>query len=157
MTRFGQGQVRKVWNKKPIEIRLLNHLIKENGCWTTDLAKDKRGYGRLGRLLVHRVAFEYFNNTKIPKNVCVLHHCDNPSCVNPNHLYLGTRTENGIDMRVRKRVEGSKNGYAKLTEEKVLEIRKIYPKLTYAKLAKKYKVSVSNIEHIIQRTRWDHI
>ena len=89
--------------------------------------------------------------------MCVLHHCDNPSCINPKHLYMGTKADNGIDMRTRKRVEGSKNGYAKLTEQKVLEIRNIYPKLTYAKLAKKYGVSLSNIEHIIQRTRWDHI
>ena len=152
---------------KPIYERLERRILnKGDNCWLTNLGKDKRGYARISLwisknirkgLLAHRVAFEYFNKTKIPQGICVLHHCDNPSCINPKHLYLGTKADNGIDMRRRKRVEGSKNGYAKLTEQKVLEIRDIYPKLSYTKLAKKYDVSVSNIEHIIQRTRWDHI
>lgn len=161
------NRLSRVGIHKPAGERFEKHILNRgNKCWLTDFSKDRRGYARfhiwlgyknLKPVLAHRFAYEYFTGTKIPLGMCVLHHCDNPSCINPTHLYVGTKGDNGLDMRKRKRVEGSKNGYAKLTEDKVLEIRSIYPKLSYTKLAKKYNVSISNIEHIIQRTRWDHI
>lgn len=161
--RFGEGQVRRVWNKKPPEVRFFKHLIKSEGCWTTDLSKDKRGYARFALdarhpVLAHRFSYELFRKVKIPPSLCVLHKCDNTNCVNPDHLYLGTRTENGIDMRVRKRVLGSKNGYAKLNENDVVEIRRLRKTgITYRELAFKFGVGVQNICHIVKGRRWGHI
>lgn len=148
---------------KPVGERLLEHIISKKDCWLTNLTKDKRGYARIseyrkGPVLAHRVAFEYFNKSKIPIGMCVLHKCDNPLCINPEHLYLGTKSANGQDMHDRKRVEGSKNGFSKLTEADVLKIRELHgKKLSYLKLGKLYNVTFSNIAHIIKRRRWDHI
>ena len=83
--------------------RLLN-LTKEqdNGCWEYQGGKNNLGYGliRDGNKMrsAHRVSYEEHNNQKIPKYLCVCHTCDNPKCVNPDHLWLGTRQDNTDDM-----------------------------------------------------------
>lgn len=79
----------------------------DNGCWEWIGGKNNIGYGmfRQGDKMrtAHRVGYELFNNTKIPKNMCVCHSCDNPKCVNPKHLWLGTMKQNITDMRVKGR------------------------------------------------------
>lgn len=72
-------------------------------CWIWTAAKDPRGYGRVTatRLpfkiqLAHRMSW-YLSNGPIPEGKCILHKCDNPPCVNPSHLFLGTRVENIYD------------------------------------------------------------
>ena len=151
---------------KPVGERLLKHITSKKNCWLTNLTKDRRGYARIGcrknnkyqTSLAHRVSFEYFSKVKIPSDKCVLHRCDNPSCVNPTHLYLGTKTDNGVDMRERNRVKGSKNGYAKLTEKDVYKIRLLKENgWSYQKLARKYGVVFSAIAHIIKGRRWAHL
>ncbi len=70
-----------------------------SGCWEWTGHRTPQGYGRfmmLGETLVHRVSYILYN-LPIPKSVCVLHKCDNPPCVNPDHLFLGTRDTNNKD------------------------------------------------------------
>lgn len=75
-----------------------NFIVKrhENGCWTWTGTRDRQGYGRWKRWLAHRFSWAR-SNGPIPEGLWVLHHCDNPPCVNPAHLYLGTVVENVHD------------------------------------------------------------
>ena len=95
--------------------RLEAHIISELNddiCWITDLAPDSDGYvfimtdGDQVRRRAHRVAWEMHNAEPIPEGMLVLHSCDNPGCVNPNHLRVGTHRENMNDMTSRNRGGG---------------------------------------------------
>lgn len=84
--------------------RLLNKYVENEttGCWEWTGGKNNVGYGfvRDGDKMrtAHRVSYEMHNNTTIPKGMCVCHSCDNPLCINPDHLWLGTRKQNSEDM-----------------------------------------------------------
>ena len=109
--------------------RFISSYVSGSGCWLWAGNIDKDGYGRFGldgkTQRAHRVAYQFFCG-KIPKGMCVLHQCDVPACVNPDHLWLGTNSENTQD-RCKKgrsgRSKGEKNGGSKLTELQVSEIR----------------------------------
>ncbi len=72
-----------------------------SGCWIWKASKNKQGYGYFkldGRMQkAHRVSWMIFSGSVVKDDTCVLHHCDNPSCVRPNHLFLGTYSDNLID------------------------------------------------------------
>ena len=84
--------------------RLLNKIIIDEvtDCWEWQGAKNNIGYGMIRdekkMRTTHRVSYEEHNNVKIPRYMCVCHSCDNPICVNPNHLWLGTMKDNIRDM-----------------------------------------------------------
>jgi hypothetical protein len=93
-----------------------------------------------------------------------LHHCDNPSCVNPSHLWLGTVADNMADRdrkgrATRNRSRGEKHGHHKLTREQVKAIRRRYAKggISQRELADEYKTCQSTIGYIILRRTWKHI
>jgi len=98
----------------------------------------------------------------IPEGMHVLHHCDTPACVRPDHLFLGTHTDNMRDRKAKKRGNhpfGSRHGRSKLTEADVLAIRDKYASLnwTQTELATEYGVSQPMIGYIVRRTTWRHI
>lgn len=122
-----------------------------------------KGYGMIsiGEKMVtsHRAAYELYIG-KITDGLHVLHKCDNPSCVNPDHLFLGTNADNVRDRDNKGRgakLKGELNGNSKLTVDDVIAIRSIYPKLSMPKLSKKYGVSIKLIWNIVNRQAWKHV
>lgn len=132
-----------------------------NGCieWNGNI---RQGYGRFylnGKwLTAHRVAWE-IHNGPISEGMLILHKCDNSTCVNIEHLFIGTQRDNVQDM-IRKRrhkvLRGSANPGAKLNEFKVVQIRDLYEEggTSYAKLAREFHVSPKLIELVVKRIVW---
>ncbi len=98
---------------------------------------------------------------EIPDGMYICHHCDNPSCVNPAHLFLGTPTDNMQDMRNKGRYDGcgESNGQATLTEGDVRKIRRLYAGggITQRQLGELFGVCRAHIGHIVNRRHWTHV
>lgn len=131
-----------------------------SGCWLWTKGTRSFGYGNFFvkspdlHQAAHRVSWEIYRG-EIPEELCVLHRCDTPSCVNPDHLFLGTRRENSADMARKKRSTiGSRNPNSKLTEADVLAIRSSLE--SHSKIAKKYGVLFGNIKDIRRGRTWKH-
>ena len=93
-------------NMRTVEERFWAKVEKTSGCWEWTAAKFSTGYGAIRikgfQRSTHRVAWELCYG-QIPAGLCVLHRCDNKSCVRPDHLWLGTNRENTKDMHQKKR------------------------------------------------------
>ena len=134
------------------------------GCWQWNGYKLPHEYGtfavaRCQMRLAHRVAWE-LTNGEIPEGMRVIHSCDNPSCVNPEHLRLGTAKDNTRDMLTKWRhAHGERHPKTALTEEQVLAIRslRMSSDLSYAKIGNRFGVSATSVYKIVRRTRWVHI
>lgn len=133
----------------------------ESGCIEWQAAKNNDGYGQVkynGKMrLAHRVAYELANGAIDPE-LCVMHTCDNPSCINPYHLVLGTHQENMADMARKSRtnpVQGVRHHKAKLTESDVLAIRS--DSRSHPAIAAAYQISVGTVENIKYLRTWRHI
>ncbi len=129
------------------------------GCWAWVGPQDKDGYGLVnvgGKLKrVHRLVYESTHGD-IPDGLLVCHRCDEPSCINPEHLFLGSPRENVVDSVKKGRSRlGELNGGAKLTWNDIEEIRREF--LLGArrkKIARKHKISYSQACQIIRGTFW---
>lgn len=130
-------------------------------CWKWTASKVKGGYGQFGFqrkvMLAHRVSWELAYG-KPPDDLWVLHRCDNPSCVNPSHLFLGTQQDNVRDMFEKgrqNRVKGIAHHLCKLTEIKVRAIR-ADPRSQHV-IAADYNVSHPLIGKVKRREIWRHV
>lgn len=134
-------------------------------CWPWTGARNEHGYGVMrpeGRrsgptIKAHRVAVTL--DGRDPAGLCVLHRCDNPRCVNPAHLFLGTKADNTQDMIAKRRgLVGQRNGQAKLTDAQAAEIRR--RRLAGERrdvLAAEFNVSGASITRIANREGWRHV
>jgi hypothetical protein len=148
----------------PASDRFWNNVQKTDFCWIWTGMKQKSGYGRFSyngrKWRANRLAW-IFSIGLIPDGLHVLHTCDNPACVNPNHLWLGTHQDN-VDDRERKGrnkpPRGEANPRHALIEKEVIEIRMALNKnKSPSKLAEMYRVSRATIHNIKTRRTWAHI
>lgn len=148
----------------PIEDRFFQKVnIKgKDECWEWTGCRHPQGYGLIKRkdgaqMRPPRISWNIYNG-KIQEGLCVCHKCDNPGCVNPNHLFLGTHKDNAIDKVAKGRMKpspGEKNGASKLTEQQVLSIYK--DARVQDRIAKDYGVCQTLISMIKLRKRWKTI
>lgn len=137
--------------------------VKPSGCWEWTGTKVKN-YGRFTDAYTHRLS--KFDEALTPiTSVWVLHHCDNPPCVFPEHLYFGNAQDNSDDMYRRGRnnsnsgIQGERHHNSKLTDQNVLEVRASYEAGEGAllQLSKDYGVSESAIRDVLKRRTWKHV
>jgi hypothetical protein len=153
--------------RKSLEERFWEKVNKNSGvfgadglypteCYVWTARKKNTGYGQIQRKgkceRAHRVSWELCFGP-IPDKQCVLHKCDNPSCVRQDHLFLGTQLENIADRDQKKRLApgiGEQNNNAKLTTKDIIAIRELYAKnLTRIAIAHIFNVSRSYVDKII--------
>lgn len=133
-----------------------------SGCWLwLGMYQTGKEYGlfcfRRETRKAHRASWE-INHGKIPHEMHVLHHCDTPACVNPNHLFIGSHADNMADRGKKNRSRGPLGEAApaaKLTEDDVKQIRSSLK--STKTLALIYGVNKSTIERILNRTTWNHV
>jgi hypothetical protein len=128
-------------------------------CWR--FISTSSGYGRFSPMRAHRFSWT-IHRGPIPKGKSVLHKCDNPNCVNPKHLFLGTQQDNLADMREKgKQVRGEAQGSAVLTAEDIVAIRKRYRRYSHkdgaGAMAKEYGVGIVQVWKIVKGLQWKHI
>jgi hypothetical protein len=152
-----------------------NYIIDPiTNCWNYNKSLDKDGYGsmslgydsikkRYTSIKSHR--FSIMLDGRDPTGLLVCHHCDNPRCVNPQHLFLGTAKDNHQD-RIKKGrsgnstpSKGSKNGNSRISEDVAKKILNEYQteNVSQVSLSKKYNVSTFTVWTIVNRKNWQHI
>lgn len=150
--------------RQHVSERFMDKVEKDpvTGCWIWTARRSARGYGevkaRRKKERAHRVAYELYVGP-IPKGMCVLHRCDNPPCVNPEHLFLGTVAENNRDMAEKHRSTiGTKSANAKLSPALVMAARRAHrlgvPK---KRIARALGVASTTIRQAIKGDTWSHV
>lgn len=151
-------------NDKGLDGRFWEKVDKSGDCWLWMGGKHKSGHGyfryKNRSHYAHRISW-MIEHGELPRGKCVLHHCDVASCVNPAHLYVGTRVDNMRDMNERGRHHspiGELAPTAKLTENSVREIRKLKQQgMSAIALGKRYGVTSRQIHSVVSRESWSHI
>lgn len=164
----------RIYTRTPLHDRFWKYVspCPNTGCWwwtgTASIADPVAplAYGRINiggakvkMLRATRVSFE-MHVGPIPDGMFVCHKCDNPPCVNPDHLFLGTQLENMADCKAKGRhsfgvTYGEGNCHSKLTDTQVRAIRASTG--TFKEIAKRFGVSKSNVEFILKRKTWKHV
>lgn len=146
--------------KRPLEERFWEKVEKTDGCWIWKSGVNHSGYGKFtldGKnrsLPAHRVAWMITHGEMPKSSVYVLHICDKPLCVNPDHLFLGTAKDNALDALKKGRMN-PKPYCQKLTLEQVLEIRQRYSLgESYSKIAEAYSIDKTNVACIVKHKTW---
>lgn len=151
----------------PLHERFLRHIDRTDTCWVWTGNTSRNGYGSIqegGRnsktVSAHRYSYE-IHKGRIPNGMVVMHACDNPSCVNPEHLSVGTPQENTQDMirKGRKRTVaplGINNGKSKLNDDLVRYIRNNREK-SHASLARELGLSQNCIRGVRSGRTWGHV
>lgn len=148
----------KPWpNPRPLQERFWEKVKKTDGCWEWTGYRTRKGYGEVyirgeGSRRAHRVSYQLHHGT-VPKSMQILHRCDNPPCVNPDHLFLGTAADNTRDMLEKGRFKS-----AKLSDREVLEIRRKYASgETQDAIAKEFHIDQTNVSQIVLGKTWKNL
>lgn len=149
--------------------RFWSKVLKTDQCWIWVGARMKMKYGRdhygifcrdgnpRNKVLAHRISWELHHGT-IPKGMLVCHKCDNPPCVRPDHLFIGTVGDNTHDSINKGRWACGENaGKVKLTELQVLEIIALPLSITTTEIARRYGIGHSQAQRIRAGTTWRHV
>lgn len=150
----------------PDRFRKIGWTVTDNNCWEWNGSRNLKGYGQInsGRrsqsgaclpALAPRVAWE-IENGPIPDGLFVCHRCDNPPCVNPDHLFLGTREDNAADMATKKRsLNGTNRPQSKLSDLDVQIIRNLYESGKYSQreISEKFAIDQSHVSLLTNRKR----
>ena len=168
---------------RPAIERFWERVNKTDGCWEWTGSKNRKGYGIIGlgskTALAHRWFYMLETGVELPPTLFVCHHCDNPACVRPSHMFVGDNGANQKDLanngrhwlqlhpeksvlhNPANRHNGAKeaNPFAKLTQEIVNEIRETYSRTSYMKsnameLAEKFGVHKTTVQRIVKGDRW---
>lgn len=155
----GHVNERRFWEKVSVP-------SDPDACWEWRGAARSNGYGAFnlgGRLLsAHRISYA-LEHGGLASDLFVCHTCDNPPCVNPAHLFLGTRSENMADCASKGRLDlpplrGESNPRSVLTVELVEDIRRLRAKgFTYMALAEKFCVGYSTVRDAATGRGWAHV
>ena len=149
----------------PFEYRFQTSIRKEeNGCWTWTSCVNTYGYGETAykgkQYLAHRLSYEFCKGP-IPEGLFVCHSCDNPACINPDHLWVGTHTDNMRDKLRKGRGNmpfGSNHWGVKLTEDLVRKIRSLHSSGTRIKeIMELTNLGRSVISSVVTRRSWRHV
>lgn len=139
--------------------------LNEKGCWLFTGGSKNGHHGSLyykgEPWQAHRLAWT-LTKGEIPKDLHVLHECDIPRCVNPQHLFLGTQQDNNTDMEAKGRDNypqpGERNGRALIKADDVVAIRNLYAQgKTQKEIAQQYTLSQSAVAKIVNKRTWSHI
>lgn len=144
-------------------VRILSKIKvdERTGCWLWTGRKTYKGYpllrfenrGKREEYRCHRLVYELATGIS-PGDLCVCHHCDMPSCVNPEHLFLGDNQANSDDaVRKRRHSFGERIGTAKLTNAQVVEMRRRHRHFKRL-LSAEFGISESNISDILRHNAW---
>lgn len=163
--------IRKVVRTGSDQDRLKSKVLihPQTQCWEWQASLTPMGYGQVrfqgARKLAHRVAWTLFRG-EIPENdtaygtMNVLHRCDNPRCINPDHLFLGDQKLNALDSVSKQRwgrrgCKGETHGRAVVTENIVRQMRA--SKESVHLLAERFGLSLGAVRHILKRRSWKHV
>lgn len=154
--------------------RVWHRAQRRGACWEYMGSRNDRGYGLLQiwdwptrkqrHLYAHRVNYEAAHGP-IPEGLQVCHRCDNPPCIRPDHLFLGTAKDNSHDAKRKGRLSrdhgrpGATNASAKLSEAQVIEIRRAYAagEANQSDLARRFGVKPSTVSMVVLRKNWRHL
>jgi hypothetical protein len=147
---------------KPLAERFWAKVKRGNACWIWKAYRNANGYGTIGQggrqaphLLAHRVSW-MIHFGPIPEKLAVLHKCDNPACVKPSHLFLGTHDDNMKDAAVKGRTaKGEGHGLSKLKKSAIFLIRSMECRQT--EIADTFGITQSNVSRIRNNHTWKHI
>jgi hypothetical protein len=158
------GRTPNTISKELLLDRTIQH---QDGCWEWVGYKTNQGYGRVmaqrRSYLVHRLAMHLWKDFDLNSALLICHHCDNPPCINPEHLFVGTVYDNVQDMKRKgrspKKQIGEASPIAKLTEANVKRIFKLLAegKLNQRQIARKFKISPGYLSQIKSGFYWKHI
>ena len=164
--RSGEIELVRVCNTRPSPEQRFALKFKRGSvaeCWEWSGLRNPQGYGHFFADGSYRFAHRFswtLKNGAIADGLFVLHRCDNPSCVNPRHLFLGTQKDNMRDCASKGRSQrGESHAKTTLSESAIIEMRDRFAagSITMASLAREYGLDPSSVFGIVNRRTWKHI